>query len=155
MASFRCFLLRISTMRATSMEVPDRWHLTENASSAFLDAACKSTPAICGAIGATTISPALLTNAEKLQCESYLRREETNAATSRRLCERAHTFPVWRQIGDDAICRCGDEACRAWVVVVPSRPGPPVVRGRRWDLLGAPAPVWLRGGGAPSLLPRR
>jgi hypothetical protein len=38
------------------MEVPDRWHLTENASSAFLDAACKSTPAICGAIGATTMS---------------------------------------------------------------------------------------------------
>ena len=67
-------------MRATSMEVPDRWHLTENASSAFLDAACKSTPAIRGAIGAMTISPALLTNAEKLQCESYLRREETNAA---------------------------------------------------------------------------
>ena len=43
-------------MRAASMEVPDRWHLTENASSAFLDAACKSTPAICGAIGATTMS---------------------------------------------------------------------------------------------------
>ena len=38
------------------MEVHDRWHLTENASSALLDAACKSTPAICGAIGATTMS---------------------------------------------------------------------------------------------------
>ena len=67
-------------MRAASMEVPDRWHLTENASSAFLDAACKSTPAIRGAIGAMTISPALLTSAEKLQYESNLRREETNAA---------------------------------------------------------------------------
>ena len=32
------------------------------------------------AIGATTINPALLTCAEKLQYEGYLRREETNAA---------------------------------------------------------------------------
>ena len=58
----------------------DRWHLMENASSAFLDAVRKSMRAIRGAIGATTISPALLTSAEKLQYESYLRREETNAA---------------------------------------------------------------------------
>ena len=32
------------------------------------------------AIGATIIDPNLLTSAEKLQYESYLRREETNAA---------------------------------------------------------------------------
>ena len=35
--------------------------------------------AIRTAIGATTISPDLLTCAEKLQYEGYLRREETNA----------------------------------------------------------------------------
>jgi transposase len=35
---------------------------------------------IRAAIGATTINPALLTCAEKLQYEGYLRREETNAA---------------------------------------------------------------------------
>ena len=50
-----------------AMQVADRWHLMENASSAFLDAVRKSMRAIRGAIGATTISPALLTSAEKLQ----------------------------------------------------------------------------------------
>ena len=34
----------------------------------------------CAAIGATTITPALLTFAEKLRYEGYLRREETNTA---------------------------------------------------------------------------
>jgi hypothetical protein len=47
-----------------AMQVADRWRLTENASSAFLDAARKSMCAIHGAIDATTISPALLTSAE-------------------------------------------------------------------------------------------
>jgi transposase len=63
-------------------QVADRWHLMENASSAFLGAVRKSMRAIRGAIGAATISPALLTSAEKLQYESHLRREETNAAIS-------------------------------------------------------------------------
>ena len=63
-----------------AMQVADRWRLMENARSAFLDAVRKSTRAIRGAIGATTISPTLLMSAEKLQYESYLRREEWNAA---------------------------------------------------------------------------
>ena len=61
-------------------QVADRWHLMENASSAFLDAVRKSMRSIRTAIGATTINPDLLTSAEKLQYEGYLRREETNAA---------------------------------------------------------------------------
>ena len=61
-------------------QVADRWHLMENASAAFLDAVRKSMRAIRTAIGATTINPDLLTSAEKLQYEGYLRREETNAA---------------------------------------------------------------------------
>ena len=52
----------------------------ENASHAFLDAVRKSMRQIRSAIGAATINPALLTAAEKLQYEGYLRREETNAA---------------------------------------------------------------------------
>ena len=52
----------------------------ENASSAFLDAVRKSMRAIRSAIGSTTITPELLTSAEKLRYESYLRREETNTA---------------------------------------------------------------------------
>ena len=56
------------------------WHLMENASRAFLDAVRKSMRQIRTVIGATTIDPKLLTAAERLQYEGYLRREETNAA---------------------------------------------------------------------------
>jgi transposase len=63
-------------------QVADRWHLIENASRAFLDAVRKSMRQVRTAIGATTIDPALLTAAERLQYEGYLRREETNAATT-------------------------------------------------------------------------
>ena len=52
----------------------------ENASRAFLDAVRKSLRQIRTVIGATTIDPKLLTAAERLQYEGYLRREETNAA---------------------------------------------------------------------------
>jgi len=63
-----------------AIQVADRWHLMENASSAFLDAVRKSMRAIRSAIGSTTITPELLTSAEKLRYESYLRREDTNMA---------------------------------------------------------------------------
>ena len=61
-------------------QVADRWHLMENASHAFLEAVRKCMRQIRGAIGATTISPDLLTCAERIQYEGYLRRQETNAA---------------------------------------------------------------------------
>lgn len=63
-----------------AVQVADRWHLMENASAAFLDAVRKSMRPIRTAIGASTINPALLTAAERLQYEGYLRREETNAS---------------------------------------------------------------------------
>ena len=40
---------------------------------------CGKRCAIRSVIGATTINPQLLTSAEKLQYEGYVRREETNA----------------------------------------------------------------------------
>ena len=61
-----------------AIQVADRWHLMENASAAFLDAVRKSMRPIRSAIGATVISPELLTCAERLQYEGFLRREETN-----------------------------------------------------------------------------
>ena len=61
-------------------QVADRWHLMENASRAFLDAVRKSMRAIRAAIGATVIDPKLLTSAERLQHDGYLRREDMNAA---------------------------------------------------------------------------
>jgi transposase len=63
-----------------AVQVADRWHLMENASRAFLDAVRKSMRQIRVAIGAATINPKLLSAAERLQYEGYLRREETNAA---------------------------------------------------------------------------
>ncbi|MDI1344841.1 MAG: ISL3 family transposase [Pseudolabrys sp.] len=61
------------------VQVADRWHLMENASAAFLEAVRRSMRMIRTAIGATTINPALLTCAERLQYEGYLRRTYTNA----------------------------------------------------------------------------
>ena len=63
----------------SALQVADRWHLMENASHAFLDAVRKSMREIRAAVGAATINPELLTAAERLQYEGYLRREESNA----------------------------------------------------------------------------
>jgi transposase len=63
-----------------AIQIADRWHLMENASRAFFEAVQKSMRQIRSAIGATTINPNLLTAAERIQYEGYLRREEANAA---------------------------------------------------------------------------
>ena len=63
-----------------AIQVADRWHLMENASAAFLEAVRRSMRVIRAAIGTTTINPELLTCAERLQYEGYLRRQEINAA---------------------------------------------------------------------------
>ena len=63
-----------------AVQVADRWHLMENASRAFLDAVRKSMRQVRTVMGATTIDLKLLTAAERIQYEGYLRREETNAA---------------------------------------------------------------------------
>ena len=63
-----------------AIQVADRWHLMENASAAFLEAVRKSMRLIRSAISATVINPELLTCAENLQYEGFLRRQETNAA---------------------------------------------------------------------------
>lgn len=62
-----------------AVQVADRWHLMENASAAFLNAVRKCMRSIRATIGATTINPDLLTSAERLQYQGYLRREKTNA----------------------------------------------------------------------------
>jgi transposase len=61
-------------------QVADRWHLMENASRAFLEAVRASMRPIRAAIGATVVNPALLSAAERLQYEGYLRREEAGSA---------------------------------------------------------------------------
>lgn len=66
--------------RPEALQVADRWHLMENASAAFGEAVRRSMRAIRSAIGAATIDPKLLSSAERLQYEGFLRREETNKA---------------------------------------------------------------------------
>jgi transposase len=61
-----------------AIQVADRWHLMENAGSAFLEAVSKSMKPIRAALGATVLDPKLLTSAERLQYEGCLRRAETN-----------------------------------------------------------------------------
>jgi transposase len=63
-----------------AIQVADRWHLMENASAAFLDAVRRSMRGIRTAIGATTINPELLTCAERLRYQGYLRRQDAQAA---------------------------------------------------------------------------
>lgn len=58
----------------------DRWHLMENARRAFLDAVSKSMRQMRKAVGSTIVDPRLLTYAERLQYEGYLRRQETDEA---------------------------------------------------------------------------
>ena len=52
----------------------------ENSSRAFLDAVGKCMRQIRQAVGSNVIDPKLLTSAEKLQYEGYLRRQDTNEA---------------------------------------------------------------------------
>ena len=63
-----------------AVQVADRWHLMENASHAFLAAVRGWMRHIRGAVGTMTVNPDLLTAAERIQYEGYLRREDTNAA---------------------------------------------------------------------------
>ena len=62
------------------MQVADRWHLMENASQAFLATTRSCMRQIRAGLGVTTVDPDLLTAAEKLPYEGYLRREDVNAA---------------------------------------------------------------------------
>jgi len=63
-----------------AVQVADRWHLMENASAALLEAVRRSMRRIRMALGSAVIDPALLTHAERLQHDGYLRREEAYGA---------------------------------------------------------------------------
>jgi len=74
------YALAVAKALPHAVQVADRWHLMENASQAFLAAVRSSMRQIRSVVGAMTINPDLLTAAERIQYEGYLRREDTNAA---------------------------------------------------------------------------
>ncbi|MCA1494970.1 hypothetical protein I6F11_29550 [Ensifer sp. NBAIM29] len=61
----------------------------ENASRAFLDAVGKPMRQIRKTLGTTRVNPKLLTAAERLQYEGYLRRSITGSALSNIACSRS------------------------------------------------------------------
>ncbi len=71
----------------------------ENASAAFLDAVRKPMRQIRSALGAAFIDPTLLTAAERIQYEGYLRREEANAAILARAENGASIKEIARDTG--------------------------------------------------------
>jgi transposase len=63
-----------------AVQVADRWHLMENASAAFLEAVRRSLRPIRQALGSTVINPTLLTCAERIQYDGFIRRQESHKA---------------------------------------------------------------------------
>ena len=66
-----------------AIQVADRWHLMENASAAFLEAVRRSMPPIRQALGSTVIKTALLTCAERIQYDGFVRQQAIKALAAR------------------------------------------------------------------------
>ncbi|KXF91039.1 hypothetical protein AT574_09235 [Phaeobacter inhibens] len=80
-------------------QVADRWYLLENASRAFFDAVRKSLGDIRKSFARNEVSPDLLTAAERVQYEGYLRRQETNAAVQALAAEGIGIKAIVRRTG--------------------------------------------------------
>lgn len=114
-----------------AIQVADRWHLMENDSRGFLEAVRRSMRQVREVVGAATINPALLTAAERIQYEGYLRRQETDAGIRalaeagvpiRRICQRlGHSCRVVRAVlrGERMdifrVRQSSLEACSPWL----------------------------------------
>ena len=129
-----------------AMQVADRWHLMENASQAFLTATRSCMRQIRAELGAVTVDPDLLTAAEKLQYEGYMRREDVNAAvmelakagvTIRRSYAVPATAAAWSGAScaaSVATCSCPATArlnatCHGWMLVGRRANRPPLRSG--------------------------
>jgi transposase len=82
-----------------AIQVADRWHLMENASAAFLQAVQQSMRCVQKALTSTAIEPALLTCAERLQYEGFLRRQDDSQAIKRLAKAGQSIKAITRQTG--------------------------------------------------------
>lgn len=98
----------------------------EKASHAFLDAVRKSMRQVRMAIGTATVNPKLLTAAERLQYEGYLRREEANAVIRGFVREGLSIKEIVRRTGHNR------KLVRS------------VVRGQRTDVFRCYTEPWIR-----------
>ena len=80
-------------------QVADRWHLLENSSRAFLDVVRRSMRQVRSVLGSTTLNPRLLTCAERLRYEGYLRREEADGAIRELAARGVPIKRICRQTG--------------------------------------------------------
>ena len=82
-----------------AVQVADRWHLLENSGAAFLAAVQRAMPDIRRAVGAERLDPELLTRAERLQYEGFLRRQHTNRMVRRMAGDRLPLKRIVRLTG--------------------------------------------------------
>ena len=73
----------VSRALPNAVQVADRWHLLDNCGKAFLAAVRRSMPDIRKAFGSRAIDPGLLTGAERLLYEGFLRRQYANSTVRR------------------------------------------------------------------------
>jgi transposase len=82
-----------------AVQVADRWHLMENASAAFLNAVRHSMRTIRQVLGSAKTDPMLLTCAERIQYDGYLRRQESHQAIKHLAATGASIKEITRRTG--------------------------------------------------------
>ena len=82
-----------------AIQVADRWHLVENASTAFLDVVRQHMRAIREVLASTTIDPTALTKAERRQWDGFQRRQETAYAVLELTRKGVTIKQIVRQLG--------------------------------------------------------